>query len=89
MHGLQVLAWQSPVAGKVRVDFSVAASGLEDPITVTIEHSRSGKELFKCEYVPLKGGKGAVETVADSNPGKDIGALTLDSFKVTLLPAKP
>ncbi|MFA6294335.1 MAG: endo-1,3-alpha-glucanase family glycosylhydrolase [Victivallales bacterium] len=100
MHGLQVLAWQSPVSGKVRVDFSVAASGLEDPITVTVEHSRSGKELFKCEYVPLKGGKGAVETVdiqpgdrlylvADSNPGKDIGSLTLDSFKVTLLPAKP
>jgi hypothetical protein len=95
-HGLQVLAWQSPIAGRVRVDFIVEAAGLDDPITLTVEHSRPFRELFRQVFVPKDGGTGSVDSievqpgdrlylVADSAPGTDKGALTLSALSVTVV----
>jgi hypothetical protein len=83
-NGLQVLAWKSPVQGRVTVDLeldpSVSGNLKNEKATLSIEHSQPFRELFKKVFVPAHGLSAHVADinvkpgdklyiVADTSPG--------------------
>ncbi len=68
---LRVLAWESPVAGTVRFAWEtdgaeVVDSGFHNgnnPVIVTLEHSRPQRELVRWDFIPKDGGQGVVEDI--------------------------
>jgi hypothetical protein len=53
-HAVRALAWQSPVAGRVRMEvtarLAAGASNPKAPATLAIEHSRPFREVSKVEF---------------------------------------
>jgi hypothetical protein len=68
LNCLRVLAWESPVAGTVTFSWATDGSGLKDsennPVIVTLEHSRPQRDLARWEFTPKAGGKGNVDGIA-------------------------
>ncbi len=64
---LRVLAWQSPVAGKVALSFELDPTQVSDnernSVVLTLEHSRPQRELARWELMPKEGGQGQVDGI--------------------------
>jgi hypothetical protein len=68
MNCLRVLAWESPIAGNVNFAWKTDGSEVIDngfhngnnPVIVTLEHSRPQRELGRWEFTPKQGGEGTV-----------------------------
>ena len=72
LNCLRVLAWESPVSGRVKFSWATDGANLKDnennPVIVTLEHSRPQRELARWEFTPRQGGEGTVEGI-EVQPG--------------------
>jgi hypothetical protein len=94
-QSLMVLAWDSPITGKVRFNADVVPVDGKDGITVTVERSKPQTELLRRVLQPGQGGpltipeiavqKGdRLYIVADMLPGADLSSLVFDNLSFTI-----
>lgn len=102
---LRALAWQSPIAGRVKCTWVTDGSEVKDsgnnPVILTLEHSRPQRELARWEITPRKGGEGAVDGI-EVRPGDRLylvatvppphtqhGVLTFQTLRIELTDVNP